>query len=375
MKKDLATVLKRSALAVSILTAAATLSMEQLSMASVAAKAKTCLSGVGTKYRDTQTCKGIAFYKGQSVTLIVPTAPGGQYDLEARAMLPYMSRFLDATINVVNVSAGGSVPGQDQSARSTPNGLTIGMFELGSDVTNVIQNLPGLNFNPAHVVMLGGPVNTVALDISSSSSPYKSLKDLQAASQSDPARFTMQTTSWGNINTQLFLHALGVKYTLISGYANSQAIVTGFERGDGNFESESVSQNAPLVQGGQAIALYQDALQPLTSPYYSLLKNVPTYQQVVKRYIVKTNAAKRAASIWEDFTTAPAIAIGGPTKMPTNEVNAMRAAIKYALLNPTLKNTFIAEGIPVGYVNGVAEKAGYVKGLSLVKPIQSMLGY
>lgn len=375
MNKARTAYLKRFVMAIGAFTTIGSFFLNPSSQASVASKDKICHSGVGSTFRNIQTCQGIAFYKGQTVTVIVPTSPGGQYDLEARALSPYMSRFFGANINIVNVSAGGSVPGQDQTARSASNGLTIGMFELGSDVTNVIQNLPGLNFNPAHVAMLGGPVNTVALDVSSSSSPYKDLKDLQSASLADPVRFTMQTTSWGNINTQLFLHALGVKYTLISGYANSQSIITGFERGDGNFESESVSQNVPLVQGGQAIALYQDALQPVSSPYYSLLKNTPTYEQVVKNYILKTKTAKQEAAIWEAFTSAPAIAFGGPTKMPINEVDAMRAAIKYALTNPSLKNTFVAEGIPTGYVGGAAEKAGYVKDLSLVRPIQSLLGF
>lgn len=289
-------------------------------------------------------------------------------------MAPVMARYLRASVNVENIASGGSVTGQDAIARSASNGLTIGMFELGSDITNLIQNLKGLNFNPAHEVMLGGPVNTVALLVASPSSPFKSLRDLQRASASQPATLLGQSTSWGTMDTQLFLQGLGVHYRLITGFANSPAIVNGFLDNDGNLESEAVTQNAPMVQSGKAIAIYEDAKPPKASPYYSLLSGIPDFTQAVKDYALKSTLAKRQLSLWKSFDTAPSIAIGGPTRISGDKVSALRASIQYALTRPSVIQEFVHEGIPTGYVSGPAEKSGYVEDLKLVAPIKSALG-
>jgi tripartite-type tricarboxylate transporter receptor subunit TctC len=343
--------------------------------AAATSKAKSCVSGVGTKVKDAATCKGIDYYRSQTITFIVPTTAGAQFDIEARDITPLVASYLRATINILDVPTGGSITGQDLLARSSANGLTIGMFELGTDVSSIIQNLPGLNFNPDHEALLGGPENPDAMLASSPNSPYKNLKELQTLSLTTPARYDAQNSSSATIQTRLLLLALGVKYQLITGFANSVAVVNGFVSGDGNLVQQAITTMAPLVQGGKAIALYVGAALPPSSAYYTLLKGVPDFTQVQRHYELKTALAKRAATLLAGYMAASSIALGGPSRIPADEVSALRAAIKYAMTSGTVSSEFLAQGVPPGFVDGPTEKAGYITDLDNATAIRKLLGY
>jgi hypothetical protein len=319
--------------------------------------------------------QGLNFYKGKTITFIVPSAAGSEYDIAARIVAPVIQNYLHATVDVTDLATGASITGQDTLAGSSSDGLTIGMFETGGDISNLIQNLPGLNFNPVHEVMLGGPTNTVELLVASPNSPYKTFKELQQNTVSTPARLLLQSTSASNILVRLFLKAFGISASRIYGFENSTAIESGFQNGDGNLDQLPVTTNEPLVQGKQAIALYQDAKPPKNAPYHSLLAGVPDMSQVAAKYAVNTPSAKRALTLWRTFNTNSNVAIGGPAKISSSKVDALRAAIQYAFTRPAVTAEFIAQGCPVGFTSGPAEKAGYVKDLAIVKPVASILGY
>lgn len=319
--------------------------------------------------------QGLNFYQGKIITFIVPSAAGSEFDVATRIVVPFIENYLHATIEVHDIATGASITGQDTLAGSSPNGLTIGIFETASDISNLIQNLPGLNFNPEHEVMLGGPTNSATLLVASPNSPYKNFRDLQRDTSSDPARLLLQSTSRSNILVRLFLKAFGVKANFVYGFTSSVSIEQGFLNGDGTLDILPITTNEPLVQGGKATAIYQDFKPPKGAPYYSLLAGVPDMAQVATKYAGTTPLAKRALSLWKAFNTNSSVAIGGPARISSSKVVALRAAIQYAFTRPVVTKDFIQQGAPTGYTSGPTEKAGYVSNLTLVKPISSLLGY
>ena len=77
---------------------------------------------------------GASYFKGKTITLISPDSPGGSYDSYARLFAPYLGQELGATINVEDVSGAGTLQGSNQMAAAAPNGLTIGMVNVGGDI-------------------------------------------------------------------------------------------------------------------------------------------------------------------------------------------------------------------------------------------------
>jgi tripartite-type tricarboxylate transporter receptor subunit TctC len=92
------------------------------------------------------TCKwivvflGVAFaspsfggdFTGKTITYIVSTQPGGGYDAYGRLIAKYLEKHLDgATVVVKNVPGAGQLSGAQLIYASQPDGLTIGIFNMG----------------------------------------------------------------------------------------------------------------------------------------------------------------------------------------------------------------------------------------------------
>jgi tripartite-type tricarboxylate transporter receptor subunit TctC len=111
----------------------------------------------GNSTRHAATVKpDLAYFRGKTITFISPGAPGGSFDASARSIAQEMGTFLDATVNVVDVSQGVTVPGQDEAAGSQPNGLTLGELNVEADIESFVQNSPGINFALKKAAIVGG---------------------------------------------------------------------------------------------------------------------------------------------------------------------------------------------------------------------------
>ncbi len=346
-----------------------------IAMVSSLAVGVTANAGAVTpKKKLTPLQQGMAYYQGKTVNFIVPTTAGAQFDTEARILTAALGSYLHATFNVEDISSGLSITGQDTLAHAAPDGLTVGMLETGLDINNVINRNPALNFNPARENMLGGFTNSTTVIVVSPSAPYKNFGELISLSASTPPNLLLQTVSATNTTVRLFTKAFGINDKITFGYSNSSAIITGFLRGDGNFVSQSVNAVLPLVQGGKALPLAQQTIQPAGTPANTALTNVPTFAQLEKKYPPTTKLEKRAMTLFNAIESLSSIAIAAPSATAYPEVLAMRTAIKKELKSASVTSQLENIGDPTGYESYQLEKSGYLYAETLVKGIQSLLG-
>lgn len=92
--------------------------------------------------------EGLAFFRGNTITLLAPASPGGVQDVTARVIAPYLESYLHATINIEDNGNAGSYEGQDDAASAAPTGLFLGMTNTIADLGAEWAGLLGLNFNP-----------------------------------------------------------------------------------------------------------------------------------------------------------------------------------------------------------------------------------
>lgn len=317
--------------------------------------------------------KGLAFYRGQTISFIAPTSAGTPNDLVSRAIALEMGTYLHATINVLDNPSGGFIAGQDGLAAANPNGLTIGFFNLASDYYDLVAHLPGLNFNPLHEVFLAGHPNVVSELIATSTSTYQSFASLLNATSSSP--ISILATSGAAISTaELLVKTFGIHAQFVP-YANTSALVQGFIRGDASVAASPYANFTAQLNSGAYRDLVNFSVKslPTSEPGYAVLRRAPTVDKLLKKYPPKTAIERKSANYFSVIQGIPGYVLGAPTATKPNQVAALDAAAKFALLTPYVKSATISANNTPGYVSPTAEKLIYKAALQSASGISAAI--
>lgn len=333
-----------------------------------ASKSKSCKSSNGLNITSSEICKGLAYFRGQTVTIIAPGPPAGQFDDTAASIQPFLGSFLGATVNILMSPTGNTITGQDAAEAAPPTGQTVGMLNLLADASDVLTNQPGLNFNPKRVATLEGTGATPSVLVSSPGSPYTSFASLVASK----TPISMLTVTSGSVNTiyRAWMGALGIDVHFISGYSNAAIDVSGLVRGDGPVTYSGLTNLGSFIAGGQARPLAINTPVPVGTMYRKYVDNLPTIAATLKQYGPKTKSAQKVISAME-----AANSIGGPayfyqTKVPQDRVLAMEAAMAWGMHQSAYKTSMLNDDLNPKIYSPAQVKASYVSatkdGLPLV---------
>ena len=139
-----------------------------------------------------------AAYPDKPITMIVSYAPGGGTDLTARAIAPYIEKYLgnNARIIILNKSGAGGAIGFAQLAASPADGYTIGMINTPNVLTIPIERKS--DFHWQRYDLLGNLVDDPDGFSVHNDDPIKNLKDLAAYAKVHPGDVTVGTTGAGS---------------------------------------------------------------------------------------------------------------------------------------------------------------------------------
>jgi len=132
------------------------------------------------------------------ITIIVPFAAGGPADVLARLLGERMERTLGQPLIVENVAGAAGSLGVGRVVRAAPDGLTIGMGHLGTQVFNgALYNLQyDLVKDLEPIILL--PAN-ISVIVAKKDVPAKDLKELVAWLKANPDQATSATAGIGSI--------------------------------------------------------------------------------------------------------------------------------------------------------------------------------
>lgn len=187
------------------------------------------------------------FYKGKTVAVIVPLAPGGIYSNMAHTIARHIGRHIPGEPNTIAQNmpgAGGTiainhvynVAAQDGTVLLTPNsGLT----------KRVVLGEPGTKYDPLKFHWLGGwgePVSDCT--VLRSVSPVQSIREA-LDKEVIVGTLGMATTTY--TNPLALNNVLGTKFKMVSGYTGGAQIRLAMERGEvhgfcGQYESWIMSK-------------------------------------------------------------------------------------------------------------------------------------
>jgi tripartite-type tricarboxylate transporter receptor subunit TctC len=157
-------------------------------------------------------------YPSKPITIIVPFAAGGPTDLMARIMGERMGKELGQQFIIDNVAGAAGTIAMGKLARSAPDGYTIGIGHLG---TNVVNGLIYKNLNYDlldDLVPIARLPSNPLLVVTSNQVPGKDLKELVAYLKANAEKVSGGTAGLGSgshIGVLAFHVGTGTNYQLV----------------------------------------------------------------------------------------------------------------------------------------------------------------
>ena len=158
-----------------------------------------------------------AAYPDKPINLIVAYSPGGGTDLIARAIQPYLEKYIGGGAKIIIVhrpGAGGEI-GFAAIANAAPDGYTIGFVNTPPLITVPIERTAQFG-GPQRFELLGNVIDDPCNFAVHADSELRDLKGLAAYAKANPGKVTVGSTGVGSDDHLLMLmfeRAAGVKMT------------------------------------------------------------------------------------------------------------------------------------------------------------------
>ncbi|MBR0992290.1 tripartite tricarboxylate transporter substrate binding protein [Bradyrhizobium japonicum] len=249
-------------------------------------------------------------YPARPVTVIVPWGAGGGTDATARIVAALLEKDLGQPFNVVNRTGGSGVVGHSAIATAQPDGYTIGMLtvEISMMHWQGLTELTPKSYTPLALMNEDPPGIQV-----SSSSPYKTVKELaEAIKAAPPGKFKASGTGQGGIwHLALvgWMQAMGLPANQVAWVPSNGAAPAMQDLAAGGLDLTtcSVPEARAIIEAGKAKSLA--IMAPARNPVF---KDVPTL--------------KEAMGI--DYATGAWRGIAGPKNLPPEIASKLTAALQ-----------------------------------------------
>jgi tripartite-type tricarboxylate transporter receptor subunit TctC len=265
-----------------------------------------------------------ADYPDHPIKLIVPFAPGGSTDSQARVLADYLGRALGQQVVVVNVGGAGGTLGLNQGAKAAPDGYTLVTATPSLTINPYIQkNIPYdpiKDFAPIALVATSPIVLVVPKD-----SRIHSVRDLIDMAKARPGEIRYGSAGIGSathLSTALFEAMAGVRLVHVP-YRGAGPALLDVIAGRLDLQFENAPSVLGHVRGG---ALRGIAVG--SAKRSSLFPDLPTIAETVPGY---------EATSW--------FGVLAPAKTPHAVVDKVNAAINKALVDATVKKQMDALGV------------------------------
>ncbi|MGE5538715.1 MAG: Bug family tripartite tricarboxylate transporter substrate binding protein [Gemmatimonas sp.] len=274
---------------------------------------------------------GITF-KDKSITMIIPTTPGGSTDLSARLLARFLAKHLPGGPNIVaqNVPGGHGVSALNYVVQQVkPDGLTI-TTSSNSQVDPITYRAPQARYNPLDFQIIGGGrIGDNVMIIRADALPRlydKSKKPVAMGSVAGVPRSGMRMTVWG-------IAYLGWNAKWVVGYPGSTDLMIALERGEIDMTSFPRGYMVDkLTDISKYKIIYLDGLgKGLPPSGRADADNAPLFTDAMNGKITDPTM-KQAYDYWRAGTIFKWIAL--PPKTPESIRDVYRAAFNEMAKDP-----------------------------------------
>jgi tripartite-type tricarboxylate transporter receptor subunit TctC len=266
-----------------------------------------------------------AEYPDRPVRLIVPQAAGSATDTVARILGAELAKELGQQIIIDDRPGGALTIGLDLTAKSAPDGYTIGMGPIGAlaITRHMVAKLPydiERDFQPIALVTRGHLLLAVSRAIDINSVP-----ELIAYAKQNPGKLLNASSSNGSpghVGGELFKSMTGTDIVHVP-YKGGAAAINDLIAGRVQIMFESLNSIAPFAKSGSVRALAVSGAR--RSPAFP---DLPT--------IAEAGVPGYEAGTWSGVV--------GPAKIPRPILDRLNAAINRAIKSKAFMDRFAAIG-------------------------------
>ncbi len=280
-------------------------------------------------------------YPSKPIRMIVPFAPGGNVDINARAVAPALGQVLGQQVIVENRAGAGGIIGADVVAKSAPDGYTL-LMASSSIMTNGPALYPKL---PYDIVRDFAPVGRVAVVplviIVHPSLPVRNTKELIAIAKVQGGKLVFANAGIGTTNhliAELFMIRTGARMTLIP-YKGSAPALIDLVAGHVFGHVDQISSALPYIKAGRI-----RAIAVTTAKRAVALPDVPTL----------------AESGVPGFDASTVTGVLAPAATPRDVLARLNSALVKILATAAVKERFVAVGAEV-QPSSADELAAYIR--------------
>jgi tripartite-type tricarboxylate transporter receptor subunit TctC len=269
------------------------------------------------------------FYRGKTITLVVAFSAGGGYDLYARLLARYMSKYIPGNPTLIpqNMPGAGTLKAAKYLYEIAPkDGTVFGIFSRSLPLGPVV-GLPGATFDSRKFTWLGSMAKDVTLCVTSDKSGIKTWDD---ALKTDFLIGGEGRGSDPDVFANVVKNVFNAKAKLVTGYPGTADMILAVERGElGGFCGTSYS----TVIGRWGEQLRQGKLNIIVQGGFEknpALPNTPNmldlaadaHQKTLMRLILAPQAMARP--------------FAAPPGVPADRSQALRDAFAATLKDPEL---------------------------------------
>jgi tripartite-type tricarboxylate transporter receptor subunit TctC len=201
------------------------------------------------------------------VTIVVPFAAGGAFDVIARVMTPRLSEILRQQVIVENVGAAAGIVGTQRVARAAPDGYTVLLGTVGTHAYNpaLYKKLP---YNPASdYATVGLVAEQPMVLIANKDFPAKTLQEFIAYAKANGSKLQYGSAGVGStthLACALLNSATGLNVTHVP-YRGGGPAMADMIGGQVHYMCSNAPGAVPQMQSGtvKGIALLQRERSPM----------------------------------------------------------------------------------------------------------------
>lgn len=283
------------------------------------------------------------FYKGRTVNLVIGYSVGGGYDMYARLLARYISKYIPGNPTIVpqSMPGAGSLKAISYLANVAPkDGSTFGTFGRTMPIEPLMS---GAKFDARKLTWIGSVTRDTSLCVSWATSPIKTWDDLIEKG----GRFGGQGAgSDPDVFASLLKNMFGSKLQLVTGYPGNNELALAMERGEidgycGLSWSSFVSRHADWLRDKKINLIVQAAIEK--DPQ---LPDVPLLSD-------KTTDPKKLQAL-EIFLVTQKLArpFAAPPGLPADRADALRRAFNATMADKEFLEEAKKLGLDVAPVDG-----------------------
>ena len=266
-----------------------------------------------------------AEYPDKPIRLIVPQAAGSATDTVARILGAELGKELGQQIVIDDRPGGALTLGLDLTAKSAPDGYTIGMGPIGAlaITRHMVAKLPydiERDFQPIALLTRGHLLLAVSPTV-----PFKTVPELVDYAKKNPGKLfnaSSSNGSPGHVGGELFKYMTGTEIVHVP-YKGGAAAINDLIAGRVQLMFESLNSIAPFAKSGTVRALAVSGAR--RSPGFPEL---PT--------VAEAGVPGYEAGTWSGVV--------GPAKIPRPILDKLNTAINRAIQSKTFMDRFAAIG-------------------------------